>query len=388
MLNRILMLICALGVIAAMLLMFSGYYTTFFREHKNLRHATNPTYAFYSVGEYLASKLGQRRHTLNSIGLDARRDPAATGRRLTIMVVGEAVRADHFSLNGYARKTNPLLENEQIVNFSNMSSCGTSTAVSVPCMFSVLDRKTYNDIEAQSTENVLDVMARAGVHVLWRDNNSSSKGVADRLPYQDFRTSQLNQECGDECRDTGMLGGLQNYVDQQSGDILIVLHQMGNHGPAYYKRYPSSFEIFTPVCATNQLEECSPTEISNTYDNAVRYSDYFLTQVIHFLQQNESNFKTALFYMSDHGESLGEGGLYLHGMPYFMAPEAQTHVASFLWLGPSKRAAINPEALRQLTDKSFSQDNVFHTLLGLMEVQTSLYDAAKDILANTAPEKN
>lgn len=380
--QRLFMPLGAIVVIASLLLLFSNFYATFFREHKELRQATNPTYAFYAAGEYLISKFNQQRYTLKPIGLDAKPDPAARRRRLTIMVVGEAVRADHFSLNGYARNTNPLLENEEVINFSQMSSCGTSTAVSVPCMFSVLERKTYDDAEAQSTENVLDVLARAGVNILWRDNNSSSKGVADRLPYQNFRTSELNPECDDgECRDLGMLEELQNYVDRQSGDILIVLHQMGNHGPAYYKRYPRSFEIFTPVCATNQLEKCQPEEIINAYDNAIRYTDFFLTQVIRFLQQNDVNFYTALFYMSDHGESLGEKGIYLHGLPYWIAPEAQKHVAAFLWLDPALRASLPPETLTQIANIPLSQDNLFHTLLGLMKVQTEVYNASKDIFA-------
>lgn len=370
----------ALLIIFISLFSFSKFYTSFFREHKPLRYYTNPTYAFYSVGKYLGNRFDSHDTQLKAIGLDAKKDENSQGRKLTIVVVGEAARADRFSLNGYERETNPLLKNEAIINFSNMYSCGTTTAISVPCMFSSLDRNHYSDKEAKSTENILDVLTRAGVKVLWRDNNSSSKSVADRVLYQDYRNPEINKICDSECRDVGMLVGLQDFIDaQKKGDILIVLHQMGNHGPAYAKRYPKKFEVFTPVCKTNQLEECQQEEIGNAYDNAILYTDYFLTQTIELLKQNDGKFQLALIYMSDHGESLGEGGLYLHGMPYFMAPEAQKHVGALMWFGESTRHDIDIEMIKKISDNNFSHDNLFHTLLGLMQVKTTLYEKKKDI---------
>jgi lipid A ethanolaminephosphotransferase len=248
-------------------------------------------------------------------------------------------------------------------------------------MFSYLERNNYSDKKAKSTENILDVLARGGVKVLWRDNNSSSKGVADRVLYQNYRSPATNTMCDGECRDEGMLVGLQDFIDQQeAGDILIVLHQMGNHGPAYSKRYPEAFEKFTPVCRTNQLEECQQEEIGNAYDNAILYTDYFLKQTIELLKENDGKFQPALIYMSDHGESLGENGLYLHGMPYFMAPDTQKHVGALMWFGESVKPYINAELIKKTVDNDFSHDYLFHTLLGFMQVQTSIYEEQKDIL--------
>lgn len=371
----------AITLIMVTLILFSKFYISFFREHKQLRYNTNPTYLFYSAGKFLAKSMFKDKTQLQQIGLDAHKE-GVEGRRLAIVVIGEAVRADRFSLNGYKRKTNPLLEKEDIVNFPEMYSCGTTTAVSVPCMFSLAGQAGYTDNLMKSTENLLDVLTRAGVEILWRDNNSSSKGVADRVRFEDFRTPERNPICDSECRDEGMLTGLQNFIESRSGgDILIVLHQMGNHGPAYYKRYPVKFQIFTPVCATNQLGECRSEEIANAYDNAILYTDYFLVQVINLLKQNNCVFDTALFYISDHGESLGEGGLYLHGMPYFIAPQSQKHVAAVMWFGQSTRNEINIAVLKRIAEKNFSHDNLFHTLLGFMKVKTSVYDSGKDILA-------
>ncbi len=371
----------ALVVMVVLLLSFSKFYTSFFRENKPLRFYTNPTFYLHSAGAYVYETLYKRDATIHSLGEDAISKKAeGEKRKLTIMVVGEAARANRFSLNGYERQTNPLLAKEAIINLSNVSSCGTSTAISVPCMFSHLERRNYSDKVAKQTENVIDIIKRSGASVLWRDNNSDSKGVAVRVPYEDYRTQANNTVCDEECRDEGMLVGLQEYINAQRGDILIVLHQMGNHGPAYYKRYPKAYERFSPVCQTNQVEQCTTEEIGNAYDNAIVYTDYFLSKTIAFLKANDEAFQTALVYMADHGESLGEKGLYLHGIPYFMAPSEQTHVGALMWFGEQSKQRIDVEKLRAKADENYSHDNLFYTLLGLMGVQTTLYDAKKDIL--------
>ena len=366
-------------IIIAIVLAFSRFYSSLLREHKSLRLYTNPTYFVYSAGKYIAEASQPAAKALHAIETDAKVPHTDIDKELVILVVGEAARADRFSLNGYARETNPLLKKEDVVSFSKMHSCGTSTAVSVPCMFSSFGRDKYSDSKAKATQNMIHVLQHAGVNVLWRDNNSDSKGAAVDVPYQDFKIPANNPACDIECRDEGMLSGLQEYIaGKKDGDILIVLHQMGNHGPAYYKRYPPAFERFTPVCKSSQLETCSREEISNAYDNAILYTDYFLSKVIALLKQNSAQFETVMVYMSDHGESLGEKGLYLHGMPYFMAPDEQTHIGSIMWFGESYH--VDRNAVKAKSGNEYSQDNLFHTMLGLFEVGTSVYDAKKDIL--------
>ncbi len=356
----------------------SKYYASFIREHKVLRLYTNPVFYIYSTAKYISSNLKIKKQPLQHIGKDAKIDKMDIDRELVILVIGETVRADRFSLNGYSKKTNPLLEKENIVSFSNMSSCGTSTAVSVPCIFSKFTRAEYSDEKGQTYENILDVLSHAGVNILWRDNNSDSKGVALRVPHENYRTKKRNTICDTECRDEGMLTGLQDYINHQQGDILIVLHQMGNHGPAYYKRYPEGFEHFTPACKDKNLENCTHEQISNSYDNAIVYTDYFLSKAIQLLKNNSDKYETALFYVSDHGESLGENGIYLHGMPYFIAPDSQTHVASVFWAGENMK--IDKTKLKAKEHQVISHDNVFHILLGLFEVQTKTYKKELDII--------
>ncbi len=377
MLSKIKFFVSVLLIIVVVFFSLSKFYTSFFREHKPLRYYTNPTYFIYSIGKYI-SKTFDTQMVFKTIGNDAKQVSTDEKRKLVIMVVGEAARSDRMSLNGYKKDTNPLLKNEDVISFTAMYSCGTSTAHSVPCMFSMYDREEYSYKKGISTENVLDILAKTNkVDVFWRDNNSDSKGVALRVDYEDFK----RKNCDGECRDMSMLVGLQKRIEKYPNkDVFIVLHQMGNHGPAYYKRYPKKFEKFTPICETNQLENCTQEEISNAYDNTIIYTDYFLTKTIDFLKKNQNEFETALFYMSDHGESLGEGGVYLHGMPYFIAPDAQKHIASFVWFGKGEmRKRVDFEKLRAKKGNSFSQDNLFHSILGLMEVQTKVYDTSKDI---------
>jgi len=363
----------------SLILLFSKPYTSFFREHTPLRYYTNPTYYIYSVGKYINQTYFSPQVVVQTLGTDARLPTTDLDRELVILVIGEATRADRLSLNGYQRETTPLLQKEDVISFTEMYSCGTSTAYSVPCMFSIFPRDQYSSSKAESTENLLDVLNYAGVNILWRDNNTDSIKVASKAEYQDYRLPDVNPVCDEECRDVGMLVGLQEYIDKKKqGDIFIVLHQMGNHGPAYYKRYPEAYERYTPVCRSNLFDECTKEEISNAYDNAILYTDYFLSEVIQLLKKNSGRFETAMVYMSDHGESLGEHSVYLHGLPYAIAPDAQTHIGSVFWIDDGFK--IDKKALRDKAGGKFSQDNLIHTILGLMEIETTVYDKNLDIL--------
>jgi len=375
----------SLLIMTIIVLSMGNQYASFIREHKSLRFYANPTYYIYSANKYAKSLLNHdSQQELKQIGLDARIPEDDKHRELVVMVVGETVRADHMSLNGYERTTNPELQKEAVFSFTNFWSCGTSTAESVPCLFSVLIQDSFDRQSAAATENVLDILNRSEVNVIWLDNNSDSKGVATRIPYLDYRDATMNPVCDIECRDEGMLHNLQEYIDDHPvGDIFIVLHQMGNHGPAYYKRYPDEFETYKPVCQTNQLENCTDDEIINAYDNAVLYTDHFLSQTINLLKKNDAYFETAMLYVSDHGESLGENGVYLHGLPNIMAPDSQKHVPVIMWFGQGfDPGELDLPALASSVHKQYSHDNIFHTILGLLEIETEVYDPALDLISH------
>jgi lipid A ethanolaminephosphotransferase len=370
----------AFVTLLALVLISSAFYAAFVREHKELRYYANPLTPVYSAYKYLKTRPARSEGQFAEIGTDAEIPATDTTRELVILVLGETARADRFSLNGYPRETNPRLAQLDVISFTDVTACGTATEISVPCMFAERDREDFETTEARSSENALDVLTHAGVNVLWRDNNSGSKGVADRIRTEDFREPETNPVCDGECRDEGMLSGLQAYIDGlPAGDILIVLHQMGSHGPAYFKRYPPRFRTFVPTCDTSQLDSCSEDEINNTYDDTILYTDHVLAEAIELLRRNDEAFETAMVYASDHGESLGESGLYLHGLPYWIAPDAQTRVPLIFWFG-KRWHHVNIEAMRQMRDLPLSHDNIFHTLLGLFEIHSNVYDASADIL--------
>jgi lipid A ethanolaminephosphotransferase len=365
-----------LALVVVVLPLWSSY-IFYISQHKFTRTYANPLYPIYSTLKFFKHPLEARAYgqlQMQPTAQDAVFLDNHSKHELIIMVVGETARFDRFSLNGYSKETNPLLAKEQVVSFKNVHSCGTSTSVSVPCMFSVLSRKAFNHDKALHMENALDVLTDNGVAVLWRDNNSDSKGVALRIQYENFKTPTLNQMCDTECRDVGMLNGLDQYIENhQNQDIMIVLHQMGNHGPRYSKRYPKAFERFKPVCEKGELNECTQEEVDNAYDNAILYTDYFLAQTIQFLKQYDEQYETAMLYVSDHGESLGENGVYLHAAPYEIAPKEQTHVPSVLWLGQHfdyKLAQIQPYENHPL-----SHDDVFCTILTAFELKSHTCDA-------------
>lgn len=378
--SRLLAIGAILVLLVSVVLPFTAGYTSFIREHRVTRFYANPTYFTYSTIKFVAEQLKPAASTVvTKVAQDAVNLDANKHHELIIMVVGETARADRFSLNGYKKETNPLLAKENIISFSNVSSCGTSTSVSVPCMFSVLDREHYDKDKALHTENALEVLSENEVEILWRDNNSDSKGVATRLKYENFKTPTLNPACDKECRDVGMLSGLDKYIaERKDKDILIVLHQMGNHGPEYYRRYPDEFAKFKPMCMTGELKDCSQEEIDNSYDNAILYTDYFLSEVIQYLKKYDGSHETAMLYVADHGESLGENGWYLHAAPYAIAPKEQTHVPAILWMGEHFDYSI--EQVKPYKDYMLSHDDVFCSLLVAFELDSKTCESKHQML--------
>lgn len=358
------------------------------REHRELRFLLTPTNYIQAVNGYLKRKWSAP-VVVAPLGSDAAKGVLWRGngrRTVTVIVVGETARAANFSLNGYGRLTNPELSRvPDLVNFRNMQSCGTATGVSLPCLFSPLGREHFSASKAQSQEGLLDVLRHAGLTVLWRDNNSGCKGVCDRITYEDVsRPVPGDPLCNDEeCYDERLLRGLPQLIRRASGDMVIVLHQKGSHGPAYSKRYPSRFNVFGPVCTTTELGKCSRESIVAAYDNTIRYTDHVLKQAIDMLAQaaREDGVDTALMYFSDHGESLGENNFYLHGTPYVISPPEQRAVPFMLWLseGFRERFKIDQRCLVARVDQPFNHDYLFHSTLGMLNVSTAVYNPRLDI---------
>ncbi|PRB48095.1 phosphoethanolamine transferase [Pseudomonas sp. MYb2] len=362
--------------------------SSLFRNHHEIRLMLVPSnYIGASVG-YLREQVVSAQQPFVKIGEDAQRNAAVKlqpRKSLTVLVVGESARAENFGILGYDRDTTPKLDKEAgLIAFTDVHSCGTETAVSVPCMFSNMGRKDYDASKAKNEEGLLDVLKRAGIDVIWRDNQSGCKGTCDRVTVQDVSNLKDPTLCANsECRDEILLQGLQSFIDHLDKDTVLVLHQMGSHGPEYFKRYPKEYEHFTPVCESNALNNCSRESIVNGYDNTLVYTDQVLSSLIDVLRSNQDKVDTAMLYLSDHGESLGEYNLFLHGTPYMLAPEQQKHVAMLAWFSDNyqKAYSVDTHCLQMSRDKPLSQDNLFHSMLGLLEVKSSVYQPGLDMFA-------
>ncbi|RAZ39157.1 phosphoethanolamine transferase [Campylobacter hyointestinalis subsp. lawsonii] len=361
---RSLLCITSLILFGLLFASLSKDYIPFFRNHNQIRFYTTPFYPLYSANKYIKSLAPKAE--FKAIGLDAKQTKEQ--KKLFVFVAGETARAANYSLNGYeTHETNPYSRENGLLSFSKFSSCGTSTAISLPCMFSNLNRDSFSTDIAKNSGNLLDVLETAGIKVSWIGNNSGyCKGVCVRL--------KDTKDFGGNTYDGVMLEEIQNKIQNAKESSFIVVHLQGSHGPTYFKRYPKEFSKFSPTCDTATLKDCTYEEIVNTYDNTILYTDYIVNQIVDMLEK--SDMQTGLFYVSDHGESLGENGVYLHGAPYFLAPDFQTKVPAMLWLKDKNQL----ENLKSLKDKSFSQDNIFHTMLGFFGIQTSVYDKNLDIM--------
>ncbi|VVP09182.1 Phosphoethanolamine transferase EptA [Pseudomonas fluorescens] len=362
--------------------------SSLFRNHHELRLMLVPSNYIGASAGYLREQVASAQQPFLKIGEDAQRDVALQNhprKSLTVLVVGESARAENFGILGYDRDTTPTLDKEAgLIAFTDVHSCGTETAVSVPCMFSNMGRKNYDASKAKNEEGLLDVLKRAGIDVIWRDNQSGCKDTCNRVTVQNVSNLKDPTLCANsECRDEILLQGLQGFIDHLDKDTVLVLHQMGSHGPEYFKRYPKEYEHFTPVCESNALNNCSRESIVNGYDNTLVYTDHVLSSLIDVLRSNQDKVDTAMLYLSDHGESLGEYNLFLHGTPYMLAPEQQKHVAMLAWFSDSyqKSYSVDTHCLQMSRDKPLSQDNLFHSMLGLLEVHSSVYQQDLDMFA-------
>ena len=388
----LLILAAVLVGVGSLLLVFQDFAATM-RNHTQLRYLINPLNSLYAVADLTTRPLRMDTRTLAPLGRDAQLGTSyATQAQppLLVLVVGETARAANFTLNGYERPTTPLLSARQdLANAPDAWACGTSTAASVPCMFSHLGRAEFGKRKTDA-EGLLDVLQHAGLGVVWIDNQSGCKGVCDRVT--EIGTARLAdaQLCpGGDCQDTIMLRDLDAHIaalppERRARGVVVVLHQMGSHGPAYAKRSLPAHKRFTPECQTNALQQCSREQVVNAYDNSIVATDFFLNATIEWLQARAHQAQTALLYVSDHGESLGENNLYLHGLPYAIAPDVQKHVPWIAWLSPAlqARSGVTTACLqREWAHQRLSHDNYFHSVLGLLDVHTSVYQDSLDAFA-------
>ncbi len=392
--KKALNIVLSLVVMAGLLFVYFVDYAAIFREHRDLKGMLSPQNSIASTFSYYHKKAPKKNLPLVTYGEDAHFvNKSSQGQlpKMMVLVVGETARAESFSLNGYSKNTNPELSQQNIINFSQVSSCGTATAVSVPCMFSGMPRTEYDEQLAGHREGLLDIAQRAGYKVTWMDNNSGCKGTCTRVEKYEF-PEKLKQKWCDaegECFDGILVDALKDYLAAIPKDDhsprLIVLHQIGSHGPAYFKRSRPEFQKFKPTCNSNAIQGCTSTALINSYDNSIVYTDHVLSELMNTLKTT-TNYQTGLWYLSDHGESTGERGLYLHGSPYAIAPTQQTHVPMLMWFSQDwqKHNSAEYNCLVAQKGQKLSQDNLFPSMLSLLGIQTQVIDEKNNMLQQCA----
>ncbi len=373
----------ALAVAAAAIGMAYQPIAALMRNQESIRHLITPGNWIVSLSKVLLDD-GASDTPKVEIGKDAVvQRPANARPRVLLLVVGETVRAHNWGLNGYARDTTPKLAALEGINYPDVTACGTNTEVSLPCMFSAQGLRDYDRNAIHHSQSLLHLLDRVGVKTAWRDNQSGCKGLCSDLPFESFTQLDVPGYCEDgRCFDGVLLDGLKAKIEAAQGDTVIVLHMLGNHGPAYYRRYPDEFRMFTPTCDTDQLASCDAETIVNSYDNSILYADDVLAKAVGLLKEVSGTRDTALLYLSDHGESLGEAGLYLHGVPRSIAPDTQLKVPMWLWLSPQLREAdgIDIACVEKKAKQPRTHDAMFSTVLGLMRVKTDVYAPTQDLL--------
>ncbi len=379
----------AFALSAFTLLVDSRGLFTFGAENRDMRHFITPLYAVASAEKYFRHEFARDAGVFRDRGRDAHIRNRHVQKTLGVLIVGETARADHFSLNGYTRTTNPLLAHDNVISFKKAYSCGTATAVSVPCIFSLRNRAEFDVDSIRHESNVLDVLHNAVIDVVWLDGNSGCKGVCARIDYEGVNAApgESNEEESGYF-DTMLVDSMIDHIDKLQHDSLIVLHMLGSHGPAYGKRVPAEFQVFQPACAGNSPISCDRSQLINAYDNTIVYTDYVIHRVIEELSKRSGELDTFVLYVSDHGESLGEDGIFLHGLPYPIAPDEQKHVAMIFW-GSSGFAAhhgLTADLLSGVAKRRLSHDNISHALLGLLDVMSEEYDPRMDPFAGHGPK--
>ncbi len=387
--------LCKIGIIALSLII--GCITLFLdykelsstaRVNRNIKYKVIPLNYFDSLYSLARRKIENKKIPFQDLTDDVKisNNFVNDKKNVLVFIVGEAARSIEFSLNNYEKDTNAPLKDKDVIFYDNFYSCGTATAISVPCMFSSFERKNFNLNQKDSFSNLFDFLTKANIYSYWRDNNSDCKGVCNRIENDNVVKEKLENICNSkECYDEILITDLEERIKNlKNQNNVLVLHQKGSHGPAYYLRYPKEFEKFSPVCETESFDKCSVEEIKNAYDNTIYYTSYIINKTIEILQKYENDFNVSLIYVSDHGQSLGENGLYLHGAPYNFSPDEQRHIPYMMWL--SKNFAdnfkINRECLNAQRNEHFSQDNIFHSILGLFGVETKYYNADLDLFKN------
>lgn len=326
---------------------------------------------FWTERQYLSDL--SNKNKLFSFG--AKQSVASDKQQLIIMVIGESSRYDRWSLNGYARETNPLLKKESnLTSLPDVITAVSATRLSVPVLVS--RKPAMQSLKAGFSEkSFLTAFKEAGFKTYWLSNQMSF-GQFD-TPVSVFAKEadvaqflNLGGFTNNSNLDQILLGPVKNAMNDPSQKKLIVLHTLGNHWN-YSHRYsvefdkwrPSLFGVENPVYTDLKIKP----QLNNSYDNSILYTDWFLSQLIHTLKS--SNQISAMMYVSDHGQTLYDGScnLAFHGHN----TQYEFHVPALVWYSNLYKATYPDKVAQLLKHKKakLATENIFHSLLDMADIR-------------------
>jgi lipid A ethanolaminephosphotransferase len=384
--KRIGVMVVALAFVGIVAAFQYQSYAAVGRNNSSLNHEIIPASFVHATYKYLKETYFTEPLVFKDLDPNAKIDNPDERPEIMVIIVGETARSANFPEEGYSKNTTPFTDGLQnLVFYRKVKSCGTCTAVSVPCMFSNMKREDYDHDKAYYSSSLVDILNTSGYGEVWIDNDGGCKGTCDRIKNIKIEPADEKSDlCTSEsCYDSILIEKMKQAINSMKTEHKVIyLHLIGSHGPTYYQRVPAEFKKFTPSCERSDIQNCTKEELVNAYDNTIYYTDYFIRSVADTLKEYEPQYGVGLFYVSDHGESLGEYNVYLHGAPYAIAPEYQTHVPMASWFsdGFIKDHKLNLTCMKKKAiNDEYSHDNFFHSILGIMDVKTSVYDASLDI---------
>ena len=283
-------------------------------------------------------------------------------RDVVVLVIGESARSQNFSLYGYERETNPLMKSDSVKVLKAKAS-DTYTTAAVKAILQHQRSRTLYEI-------LPNYLYRNGVDVIWRRSNWGTPPLHVEKQYTKKQLQEKYPEY-DATYDGILLAGLQEEILQSTADkVFVGIHTYTSHGPSYFSNTPAEFKKFLPECTTVEMSQADQQELINAYDNTIIYTDYLIHSIIETLRSIPDR-RSCVIFISDHGESLGENNLYMHGVPLSMAPQEQTDIPFIVWTSDKD---VNIKDLEEA-----GHHNIYHSTLRFLGAETEVYDPGKDI---------
>ena len=285
-------------------------------------------------------------------------------KAVVVLVIGESARKANFQLYGYQRDTNPLLSKQEGLKVYQANACATYTTAGTKAILEPIDSGDLYEL-------LPNYAFRTGVDVSWRTYNWGEPPIHIDEYLTDVDLGKMYPDVNRDYDGILFAGLRERILSSKKDKVLIILHTSTSHGPKYADKCPKEFHVYQPV-----------DNLVNAYDNTIRYTDFLLDGLINTLR-GLTDWHTAMIFISDHGESLGENNMFMHGLPMKLAPKEQYEIPFLVWTSDNfrryKPTAQSQEAPAGELPALLEQHYIFHSVLDLLSIQSPAYNEKFDI---------